>query len=193
MLLVVVILGLSWCTARDSETDLAEANEEPAQMVEAVASPADQKSRFLALYRKVAGMGKECDAANSEAVSSMGQISGGDASLYEAFEKVDRAEKLCGDTVSAFRAIPTASGYSSDVRSIIDKALDRCKSAYEARVSGLQTVKQVMDGDSRPSLVQSFKDDQEIAKGGVLLCVAGLTDAGLKTGLKADEMEKAVR
>lgn len=183
--LVVLALLLTMCQAIDASDD---SPDEPAETLATAASPQDQKLQFSGLYRLVISTGKECDTANTRAVEALSLVGSGKSNVYTAFPIVDNAERVCQKAVDRLVSLSVPTVFPQDVNTSLRKSIDKCMTGYQARVSGLGTIKQVMDGDSRPSLVQAFQEDQRLSQAGVMLCIAGFTDAGMKLGLTAAEI-----
>lgn len=188
--LIALVLLLAMCTANNAPSDETEI---AAETPSTVASPKDQELQFTGLYRLVIETGKDCDKANTSAVEALGQVGSGKANVYAAFPIVDNAEKTCREAVDRYGSISVPTVFPQSMQTSLRESIAKCKAGYEARVFGLGTVKEVMDGDARPSLVQSFQENQQLAQAGVMLCAAGLADVGIKLGLSPDEIAAAAK
>lgn len=193
-MLIVLVLLIGWCApvAPGPSDDAAETAEvtEPVQQ-ESRQATGDQKAQFTSLYRRTLNIGRACDAANTVAVAALNDLASGAADVYSAYSKANSAESACTDAVDKYGALLVDATFPDEIETELRESIDRCETGYQARVSGLGTLKEVMDGDARPSLVQSFQDNQQLARSAVMLCAAGFSDAGLKLGLTVKELEQA--
>jgi hypothetical protein len=57
------------------------------------------------------------------------------------------------------------------------------------RQESLETATKILDGDFRPSLVSTYKDQAGVAQQGVMACAAGYMSAALKAGVDPKKME----
>ncbi|ESZ86343.1 MAG: hypothetical protein Q27BB25_14755 [Blastomonas sp. CACIA14H2] len=114
------------------------------------------------------------------------------ASVYDAYNAADQAESTCRKSWSEVGDVTIPAGLSAANQKKAEETLEACQNAMIARQTGFATIKEVLDGDARPSKVAEATEKAERAKGGILVCAAYLAEIATIHKLDIDELNKAV-
>ncbi|MES2042579.1 MAG: hypothetical protein V4475_01820 [Pseudomonadota bacterium] len=147
-----------------------------------------RKTDFLAMYRQVLSTAGPCDSANKRAGNRLQDVSRGNASLVDAYTEAKDGQAECETAWLAMGKIEAPASLTGDVARDTDKALESCSTAYFSRKQSLEVMMEVVDGDMRPSRVAEYKEKAQGAQTLTMLCVLGLSQAGMALGIDAKEL-----
>lgn len=152
---------------------------------------ADQKAlaearstSFHAFYERVIDAARPCDEANNKAAETLQAVSGGGATVYDAYGVAKAAEERCSVVSAEMARIDVPEEIEGEAEDKAEEAVSKCRNAYLMRTMSLQTMLEVIDGDAKPSKIQEYKERAEAGQGGVMLCVASLFDAASSAGVE---------
>lgn len=145
------------------------------------ASPAvssgDPKKDAIALYLEVASAAAACDVAATKL--NLGLESG---DLVSAYELAEQAESACLSTPGDIRRIGIPDSLMGDNRTMAEKAVEACDAMYVNKWAGAGALKQVIDGDTRPSALAEIKEIAQQIESGERLCSGGLIAVAMQEG-----------
>lgn len=187
----LLVIGL---TAPDPKPESkAPTKAAPARVAAPPAAMDTRKRDFLAVYRLVIATAQPCDDANKKAVDLLQGITSGRTSMVDAYVAAKDAEGACETAWLSMGKIETPGSLTGDVRADTAKALESCDTAYFSRKKSLEVMMEVVDGDTRPSRVAEYKDQTNSAQQQAMMCILGISAAGLKLGISVKELEHPSR
>lgn len=194
LVLLLAVLGLGYCGSQLEEPSVVVENStaaasEASAVAEEKSVATAAKPGFIGLWRDVLRLAKPCDQLNSAAIDAVAKAGAGSASLVDAYGIASDAQKTCQETWLAIGRLSPPDGLSKEQEKATKKALDACDTAYFSRKESLETMLEVIDGDQRPSKVQTYKERGELAQSGILVCIAGLTGVAGELGVNFDEIK----
>jgi len=184
--LALIILIISF--APDPE-DVAETEPSASQTKVDAITPdknSSAKADILVFWRSMAGNIQPCDQANTAAINALRNVS--ETGVYGAYEIATTAVDRCSDTWLGFSKLKIPKSVSSEEHSQIEGAIDTCKTGYYSRKGSLETLQKALDGDMRPSVVQSFKSDSQFAQNAAISCIATVMSIAVANGLNEKDL-----
>lgn len=143
----------------------------------------DPKRDVIALYKSVLSITATCDAAGSAMAKVMQR---GD--LVPAYRAADETENACLGTGSEIRKIEVPESITGEHRKTLEDALEACDTAYVMKWAGARKLKDVVNGDAKPSDVVELEDMASQFQRGQMLCIAGLAAAATSLGATAADL-----
>jgi hypothetical protein len=173
---IIAILLLATCVGGDDkiEGDAAKT---------AASRTGDPKLDVIALYDSVKSTVAPCDAAASRMADAMQR---GD--IVPAYRAANQAEDACLGTSSEIRKLDVPGSVTGEHRKTLEEALEACDTAYVMKWSGARKVKNIVNGDAKPSDVVELEDTTKLFQSGQMLCVGGIVAAATALGATATEL-----
>lgn len=162
-----------------------------AEIAETGKAISDPKAAARIFYINAMSAMRPCDRMAGKAGELMSNLTNG-TTVYEAYTAADQAEAACRQSYSAVSDVTIPAGLSSENQKKAEETLEMCRNAMIARQTGFATIKEVLDGDARPSKVSEATEKAERAKGGILVCAAYLAEIATLHKLDIDELNKAI-
>lgn len=183
----LVILAVMFAPDEDNVANkpAVAANGEPAKAI------SDPKSAARIFYINAMSAMRPCDRMAGKAGDLMSNLANG-ASVYEAYSAADQAESTCRTSWAEVGDVTIPAGLSSENQKKAEETLEVCQNAMIARQTGFAAIKEVLDGDARPSKVAEATEKAERARGSILVCAAYLAEIATVHKLDIDELNKAV-
>jgi hypothetical protein len=146
-------------------------------------APTDNKSAAIALYNGLISATKQCDTAASRMANS---LKGGD--VVSAYRTASNTEDACLSTPTEIRKLEVPDGFDEKRRGEAEKAIEACENAYVMKWSGAKSLKEVLDGDSRPSVIAEMEDTAKAVQAGQFLCAGGLVSIAMSYGATENDL-----
>jgi hypothetical protein len=131
----------------------------------------------------IMGAVSTCDEAGKALAQRADGLTSGTTSIYEAYSLAARVEEACRESWSRVSDVDIPPALTGAARDAAEKARETCENAMIAKQMGGEAMKEVFDGDMRPSKVEDARQRAETAQAGTLACVAGIFDAAGKAGV----------
>jgi len=173
---VVAILALATCIGGDGNSGANGTKN-------AASQTGDPKRDMIALYDSVKSIVTPCDAAASRMADAMQR---GD--LVPAYRAADLAEDACLGTSSEIRKLDVPESVTGEHRKALKDALEACDTAYVMKWSWARKVKNIVNGDAKPSDVVELEDMTKLIQRGQMLCVGGIVSAATALGATSVEL-----
>jgi len=186
-LFVVAIIGFAPDVPTEgNEAAPASAAKAPAEAKASAPAKANPlikaRADWKVLYDRALAIARPCDRANSAAADKLTAVSKGKATVFDAYGLASTAEQACTAAWQEMGDLKAPDTLPGATRDKLGETLERCELSYYSRKESLEILMKFLDGEQRPSIVQEYKDETESAQTGVLLCVAGLIQAGGEVG-----------
>lgn len=164
----------------------------PQKQTKAVATTPtpDVKIAIKALYNDVLAAGRPCDDANSKVVKGMEGLSKGKSNMFTLYGLANDAEAICSDSWMKMNALEIPDGLPDTTEETLTKALDSCQLGYYLRKESLEVMKEVFDGDQRPSKVNEYAEKSQTAQSSLISCVVGVMQGAAEAGVELEELKK---
>jgi hypothetical protein len=147
------------------------------------------KGQLIASWKGLRAATSDCDQINKRLGDAIGAVSSGGGSMYDAYSLAHDGVEICRSAWSALGELTPPAAANASLQSEFSTTLENCRAAYLMRQESLETATTILDGDFRPSLVSSYKDQASLAQQGVIACAAGYMSAALKAGVDPEKME----
>jgi hypothetical protein len=147
------------------------------------------KEQLIASWKSLRAATSDCDETNKRLGDAIGAVSSGGGSIYDAYALARDGVETCRSAWSALGELGPPPAADASLRSDFSTTLESCRGAYLMRQESLETATKILDGDFRPSLVSTYKDQAGVAQQGVMACAAGYMSAALKAGVDPKKME----
>ena len=132
----------------------------------------DRLALSVAWFSRILTANEPCDAGWDKIHPALERIGhGGDR--FDAFAAAKDASAVCKTSWLAIGELPEAEGLSEAGARAAAKANDICAAAAFVRMGAAEAAMKVINGDSRPSVVNEAGDQARSAAGMVLACAAG--------------------
>ncbi|MEW4466290.1 hypothetical protein AB1K62_00480 [Parasphingorhabdus sp. JC815] len=166
-------------------SEIAIEQDEPA--ITNTSAEAEKKAAILQYWKSFAANIMPCDEANTAAIEGLQNTEA--IGIYAAFDLAKTAENRCADTWLGFNKLEEPEILGEAQTDILEKAKKDCGVAYFTRKQSLETLQKAIDGDMRPSVVQSYKEDSQFAQNGALACIATVMSVAMENGVTSDELK----
>lgn len=146
------------------------------------------QAEFNVVWSDVKSRSERCDGPTRRAGEA---LSTGDR--YAAFAPTKAAAAACEDVWLKMSNVPLPKSAKGDVRKSLNDAIDTCETAVYAKREALQALLKVLDGDERPSTMNTVTTEMERGKNGSLMCGIGFLGVAEEAGLVLPEVEEALQ
>lgn len=136
------------------------------------------------LWNQIADADKEC----SEKAKTVAAVGASDR--YEAYSAVTAAQSACRVAHYAIRELKVSDRFEGEAEEKFETAIRKCADSSLARQLAFEAMLPVLDGDERPSALQSVKDAGETAQLAGFQCVIGFISAANVVGVSIEEYVK---
>lgn len=174
--LIAVVFLIGMCSGSEGEG-------EATGKASAASATGDAKADAIALYKSVTATAAPCDAASSAMADTMQR---GD--LVPAYRAADQAESACLGTGSEIRKLEVPESITGEHRKTLEGALEACDTAYVMKWAGARKLKDIVNGDAKPSDMVELEDTTNQFQRGQMLCVGGLVAAATALGATSDDL-----
>ncbi len=144
------------------------------------------KVDMIAYYDKFLDTVASCDRAG-KVVADTAQS--GDA--VSAYQAADRMESACLSTSREIKDIDVPESVGAEIKEELAETIKACESAYINKWAAAGSMKKALDNSGSVSAQAEMRDAIQAFQGPTLVCVAGLTSAATKAGVKADELKRS--
>jgi hypothetical protein len=187
LLIILVLIAINADDPEPDNTEQESAQSDISEIAEVsdkvkAQRQADMKIFWTGLLRNV----ERCDSTNNAAIEALQNADS--LGIYAVYEKASDAMNDCSDSWMNFNDLKVPSSLSSDQSEMLAEYKDDCQTAYFSRKESLETMLEFIDGDDRPSVVQQFKEQAQMAQQGGIACIAGIMSVAMETGLKASDL-----
>lgn len=186
-LAIVGILVVGTCATMGDEEEAAEfssssgsANEIP----EAGSASATVTTAMTEFNDSIMAAVSGCDAAGEALAEASEGLTTGATSIYEAYSLASGVEDACRESWNRVSDIDVPSEFEGRARDAAEEALETCENAMIAKQMAGAAMKEVFDGDMRPSRMEDAQQKAEVAQAGTLACVAAIFDTASKAGVE---------
>lgn len=155
----------------------------------------DPAARIAALgmwYRDIDMAGQRCGHAASGLGDALEALGNGSVSRYDAYGQASRAKDICQEAWLRVGDIKPPAGLSGKGKVAAKDARDSCKLAYFVRVTAVESVLKVLDGDMRPSAVQTMHDEIGQMSPAMSSCISKIMMTADAEGLDTTELAKLI-
>lgn len=146
------------------------------------------QAEFTGVWSDVKARMERCDGPTRRAAEVLSQ---GD--VYAAFGPTKAAAAACEDVWLKMSNVPLPRAAKGEVRKAMSEAIDTCETAMFAKREALQSLLKALDGDQRPSTMETITSEMERGKAATMMCGIGFLSAAEKAGLVLPEMEEAMK
>jgi hypothetical protein len=150
-----------------------------AKKLELEEKSAAMQSKFAQFSREIAAVLGPCDTAQ---ISLAAHLQGG--ALLSAYEKAEQGRQACFDGYHALDDITPPKDIPESSKEYADAGLEACQNALMHRGSFMSTASKYIDGDRRPSVLASAKQDTQAAEEFSKQCALFITIAATEAGIK---------
>lgn len=184
---IVIILLLSMCAFGGSENETVADN--PIGNESSVAVPAAGSANesvtaaVMTFHDDIMAAVNPCDVAAKSLAERADGLTTGATSIYDAYSLAARVEDACRESWRVVGDVQIPEALQGAARESAEGTVEACENAMIAKQMGGEAMKEVFDGDMRPSKVDEARRMSEAAQAGVLACVAGIFDTGIKAGV----------
>lgn len=175
--------------ATSDRSEVATPEKAPAKERLAEANKDELRGQLIASWKSLRAATSDCDETNKRLGDAIGAVSSGGGSIYDAYSLARQGVETCRSAWSALGDLSPPAAADASLRSDFSTTLENCRGAYLMRQESLETATKILDGDFRPSLVSTYKDQAGVAQQGVMACAAGYISAALKAGVDPKKME----
>jgi hypothetical protein len=181
-LIAMLILGMcSFGGGNGSKSDETTA-ETPAP--KAGSAPPETTSAVKKLNDDIMAAVKPCDEAGKSLAEIGGGLGNGRASVYDGYSAASNVESACRSSWSEVGKIEVSPVLTGPAKTKAEEALETCENAMIAKQMGGEAMKEVFDGDMRPSKMNEAKEKTSIAQAGTIACVAGIFATAAQAGVE---------
>lgn len=131
-----------------------------------------------------------CDDAGKAMAQVADRLANGGASVYDGFNAANAVENACRASWSKVSDIEIPQELKGAVREKAEETIDTCENAMIAKQMGGETMKEVFDGDMRPSKMSEAQENASAAQAGALACVAGIFSTASQAGVDLNELSQ---
>ena len=187
-LIGVFLLGM--CSFGGDKNSTHEDVSADAPLPDAGSASADVTSSVKKLNDEIMLAVKPCDEAGKSLASAAGGLGNGSTSIYDSYSAAANVERACKNSWSKMNDLDVPPALTGAVEAKAEKAIETCKNAMLAKQMGGEAMKEVFDGDMRPSKMEDAKEKTSIAQAGTLACVAGIFSTAAHAGVNLDNVIK---
>lgn len=187
---VVGILLLAMCSTggEDDSKPADSAVESPAP--KPGSASVDVTNAVKKLNTDIMAAVKPCDEAGKSLAEIAGGLSNGRTSVYDGYNAASSVENACFNSWSLVSKLEVSSALKGAAKTQANDTLETCENAMVAKQMGGKAMKEVFDGDMRPSKMNEAKEKASTAQAGTIACVAGIFSTALQAGVELDKVTK---
>lgn len=124
-----------------------------------------------------------CDAAGKALAARADGFTTGSTSMYEGYRLAAQVEESCRASWREISEIEVPAALTGAARTRAEEALETCENSMIAKQMAGEAMKEVFDGDMRPSKVEDARQKSQTSQSGTIACVAGIFDTANKAGV----------
>jgi hypothetical protein len=193
-LAIVVILLLGMCVFGGGERKSVDDRINGEELSVQAPAPGSATPAVAAAVKKLhddimAGV-SACDVAGKELAERADGFTTGATSMYDGYRLASRVEESCRESWRQVSQIQAPSALTGAARKSAEEAIDTCENAMIAKQMSGRAMKEVFDGDMRPSKVEDSRQKADTSQAGTLACVAGIFDTAGKAGVDLAKIGK---
>ncbi|OHC96404.1 MAG: hypothetical protein A2792_00205 [Sphingomonadales bacterium RIFCSPHIGHO2_01_FULL_65_20] len=177
LIAIVLVIGMCSSPAKKDGDDKAIGQVAGTATPASKAPAGNAKDDAIALFRAMISATSACDAASKSIPAAM---QNGD--MVAAYRAADRAERACLSVANDIRAIDVPASLGSAHVATAKKALEACDTAYVSKWAGADKLKDIIDGESKPSDLAELQDTASLVQAGQMLCAGGLMNIANELG-----------
>lgn len=153
-----------------------------------VQSPEVARKFFQSFRSDLMTQLKRCDDAGVRAQDVLSHLKS-QVDIVNAFELASSAEETCRDVSLVVDDLEISTEIPSKAADLARIARSVCSRAAATRQSQLSTLKTILDGDDKPSMLSGFRAQSDGVAAANLMCVAKIFAAADAVGLKAEDLK----
>ena len=171
-LLLVVAIGE---TAPDSDAKVEAATAEPTE---------EARHAGRQFYSAIMGAAAPCDAANKQ----LAAFADAPTTPLAGYRAARAAHDICQASWSVFGDMDVPAQLTGAAEDAAAKAIDTCKLAYFSKMQMAEKAMEIFDGDTRPSTIESMREEAEAGNSGMYACVGQAMAAAVAAGVSLDDL-----
>ena len=181
-LTLVVLLALGMCMSGGKDNTTG-STDDPTEMPAAGSATPNVTAAIVKFNRDIMSAVSGCDSAGKSLAEKVEGLPKGKVSIYDLYPLAAGVEEQCKDSWRRVKDIELPSDMSDGVNIALEKVKDSCETAMLAKQMGGEAMKEVFDGNMKPSAINDAKQKAEAGQAGTLACVAGIFTAAGKAGV----------
>lgn len=190
---VVVLFVLGMC-AMPSSDDNEAAEASPNAAVTATSSeatPIQLKAAVQEFNDAIMSASRPCDNAGEALANASDGLTKGSTSMYDAYTLAAGVENSCRESWERVTRVTIPAVFEGEALTAAKEAHEMCGNAMVAKQMGGEAMKEVFDGDLKPSSVETARQKVDTAQAGLLACVAGIYDTATKAKVDFSELDQS--
>jgi hypothetical protein len=133
---------------------------------------------------------KPCDEAGKSLAEVAGGLGKGRASVYDGYSAASNVENACRNSWSKVGDLEVPAALAGAAKAKAEETLETCENAMIAKQMGGEAMKEVFDGDMRPSKMSDAQEKASAAQAGTVACVAGIFSTAMQAGVELEKVAK---
>lgn len=188
-ILGILLLGMCALGGGDNQTTADSSVTNESSVVPAAGSASAAVTAAVEkLHDEIMAGVADCDAAGKALAARADGLTTGATSMYDGYRLAAQVEHACRNSWREVSRIEVPSELTGAARARAEEALETCENAMIAKQMSGEAMKEVFDGNMRPSKVEDARQKAEASQAGTWACVAGIFDTGMKAGVDVSKL-----
>ena len=190
---VIVLVVLGMCAMPDSDTNEVAQSSSDAEMAGTApeATPVQLKAAVQEFNDGIMSAARPCDSAGKALANASDGLTNGSTSMYDAYTLAAGVENSCRESWERVTRVSIPAVFQGEVLTAAKEAHETCGNAMVAKQMGGEAMKEVFDGDLKPSSVEAARQKVDTAQAGLIACVAGIYDTATKANVDFSELNQS--
>lgn len=186
----LLLVGMCAFTGGDepSSNTSSASNESSAEVPKSGSASPAVVAAFTRLNDDIMAAVDGCDRAGKALAERVDSMTKGSGSVYDAYSIAARMENACRESWRLVSGVDVPSDLNGAARDSAEKSRDVCENAMLAKQMSAEAMKEVFDGNMRPSAVDDLRQKANTAQAGTFACVGSIFDTGIKAGVDVSKL-----